>query len=111
MKRLIVVVSLVLACVALLASRSPAQSATADATFTVNDQGDAVDANPGGGSCLTANFKCTLRAAIQEANAQYAANLGSTYTIAVPGGVNFFTGPRVYNLTLSGSGEDNAATG
>src|SRR5437762_2912702 len=41
----------------------------AGATFTVTDSGDAVDANPGGGSCLTANFKCTLRAAIQEANA------------------------------------------
>jgi CSLREA domain-containing protein len=39
------------------------------ATFTVNDNGDQADANPGNGVCATLGDVCTLRAAIQEANA------------------------------------------
>jgi CSLREA domain-containing protein len=39
------------------------------ATFTVNDLGDASDAAPGNGTCATAGAVCTLRAAIEEANA------------------------------------------
>jgi len=39
------------------------------ATFVVNDTGDAPDANPGNGTCATSTGVCTLRAAIQEANA------------------------------------------
>ena len=39
------------------------------AVFTVNSSDDAVDANPGNGVCQTGNGLCTLRAAIQEANA------------------------------------------
>ena len=46
------------------------------ATFTVNNPGDQPDSNPGNGSCFTAAFTCTLRAAIQEANA-----LSGTHTI------------------------------
>jgi CSLREA domain-containing protein len=88
-----------------------AQSASADATFVVNDQSDAVDTNIGDGVCLATNGRCTLRAAIQEANAQYAAHPGTMYTISVPGAVTVFSNPRVYPLTLTGSGEDNAATG
>ena len=38
-------------------------------TFTVNDTGDVGDASPGDGSCATAGAVCTLRAAIEEANA------------------------------------------
>jgi CSLREA domain-containing protein len=54
---------------------SPAHAAT---TFTVNSTGDAGDNNPGDGSCYTGFFipagpffvqECTLRTAIQEANA------------------------------------------
>jgi CSLREA domain-containing protein len=39
--------------------------------FTINDAADAPDANPGDGLCETApgNGQCSLRAAIQEANA------------------------------------------
>jgi CSLREA domain-containing protein len=37
-------------------------------TYTVNSDTDAPDANPGNGICATAGGKCTLRAAIQEAN-------------------------------------------
>lgn len=36
--------------------------------LTVNDSADSTDASPGDGLCLDANGKCTIRAAIQEAN-------------------------------------------
>ena len=39
------------------------------ATYTVDSTGDAADATPGDGLCATAGAVCTLRAAIQEANA------------------------------------------
>ena len=72
---------------------------TAEAkTFVVNSTLDDVDANPGDGICATAGGVCTLRAAIQEANA--------------------FAGPKTivlkakkYYLTIPGAGEDAAATG
>ena len=56
---------------------APAQAAV----FTVNSPADAVDANPGNGVCETAsgNGVCTLRAAIQEANA-----LAGADTITLP---------------------------
>jgi len=38
--------------------------------FTVNSTGDAADSNPGDNICQTSGSVCTLRAAIQEANAQ-----------------------------------------
>lgn len=38
-------------------------------TFSVDSTGDAVDAAPGDGVCLTAAQQCTLRAAVMEANA------------------------------------------
>ena len=56
-------------------------------TFTVNSTVDAVDANPGDGTCETApgNRVCTLRAAIQETNALTGPNEivlpSGTYTI------------------------------
>jgi CSLREA domain-containing protein len=70
----------------------------AAASFVVNANGDAVDANPGDGSCSTAGAVCTLRAAVQEANA-----LGGADTITVPAGT--------YDLTLTGANEDAAVTG
>ena len=46
------------------------ESAGWSATFTVNSTNDAVDNNLGDGICETATLgECTLRAAIQEANA------------------------------------------
>ena len=89
-------------------SRAPA--VPTDATFVVNDQSDAIDSNIGDGVCLATNGKCTLRAAIQEANVQYAGH-GGFYTITVPGALGIGLPLRVYALTLTGSGEDNAATG
>ena len=38
-------------------------------TYTVNDTGNASDQTPGNDACLTAGGVCTLRAAIEEANA------------------------------------------
>ncbi len=104
---------LVLAAVALSSHNSikVMYSAPADTTFAVNDQTDLVDSSIGDGVCLATNGKCTLRAAIQEANAQYAAHPGTTYTITVPAAITFFSPPRLYSLTLTGSGEDNATTG
>lgn len=55
---------------------APAPSALA-ATFTVNSTADDDDASPGNGVCQTAGGACTLRAAIQEANA-----LAGPHTIA-----------------------------
>ena len=51
------------------------------ATFTVNDIGDAPDASAGNGSCATAGGVCTLRAAIEEANALAGADV---ITFAIP---------------------------
>jgi len=40
-----------------------------DGCITVNSSGDEGDTNPGDGRCMTVNCECTLRAAIEEANA------------------------------------------
>src|SRR5437660_4341969 len=54
----------------------------AGTTFTVNVTGDGQDANPGNGICATAAGNCSLRAAIQEANA----NAGiDTINFNIPG--------------------------
>src|SRR5438128_229120 len=74
MKKVLWLVGMAVSFVALCADLSPAQSAPANLTFAVNDQSDAIDNNLGDGVCLAANGKCTLRAAIQEANVQYAAS-------------------------------------
>lgn len=62
-------------------------------TFTVNVNTDEVDANPGDGTCETANTgECTLRAAIEEANANAGAD---TIEFNIPGG-------GVHTITLAG---------
>ena len=68
------------------------------APFVVDSPLDGVDAIPGDGVCETAANACTLRAAIQEANA-----LAGADTIALPA--------DVYTLTLGGAGENASATG
>lgn len=68
------------------------------AAFTVNSTADAVDVAPGNGVCATVTNACTLRAAIQEANA-----LAGDDIISLPAGT--------YTLTLAGAGENAAATG
>ncbi|MBE2201577.1 MAG: CSLREA domain-containing protein [Anaerolinea sp.] len=93
--RRMVWIVILLAAAVLFAPPRPAHAAT----FTVNSTADAVDANPGNGVCATAGGVCTLRAAIQEANALAGAD---TIVFAVDG---------TFTLTLTGSGEDAAATG
>jgi len=50
--------------------------------YVVNDLGDTDDATPGDGICATATGTCTLRAAIDEANADGVANIN----IVIPSG-------------------------
>lgn len=75
-----------------------AHPAAAQTSFTVNVVADAPDANIGDGLCRTAAGKCSLRAAIQEANAN-----PDTTTITLK--------DKTYKITLTGVGEDAAATG
>ncbi len=68
------------------------------ATFTVDSTADIADQTPADALCKTPAGACTLRAAVQQANA-----LADTDTILVPNGH--------YALGLTGAGEDLAATG
>jgi CSLREA domain-containing protein len=68
------------------------------ATFTVNTTDDAVDADLTDGMCDAGGGRCTLRAAIQQANVTVDAD-----TVVLPAGT--------YRLTIRGSGEDASATG
>ena len=77
-----------------LFSTTPARAAV----FTVTTTADDVDAAPGDGACAAVGGGCTLRAAIQEANA-----LAGADSISVPAGT--------YTLTIAGRDEDSAATG
>src|SRR6266700_5285954 len=61
----------------------PLPAAAATLTFQVTSTTDAPDASPGDGICADAAGQCTLRAAVQEADAQPS---GSTITILVPAG-------------------------
>lgn len=64
------------------------------ATFAISSQADVADANPGNGLCATGGGACTLRAAIQEANATTSAD-----TLHLPAGVYAINIPP-------GSGDD-----
>lgn len=68
------------------------------ATFNVDSVLDTVDAVPGDGLCADANGRCTLRAAVQEANAH-------------PGADVILLSAGTYVLTIPGNSEQNAATG
>jgi len=77
---------------------APPQQARA-ATFTVTSTFDMVDSNIGDGVCAAApSGKCTLRAAVMEANA-----LSGSHKIVLQA--------ARYSLTIAGRGEDDAQTG
>lgn len=77
----------------------PTATAVAQATFVVDTTLDTPDAAPGDGVCRDAAGRCSLRAAIQEANAS-----GGTTVIVLE--------PRArYPITIAGAGEDAAASG
>ena len=75
-----------------------ASLAAASSVISVNATHDAVDALPGDAVCADANGACTLRAAVQEANAS-----GGGITVELP--------PGAYVLSIAGAGEDAAASG
>ncbi len=66
--------------------------------YIVNDTADVVDADVSDGVCDTGTGACTLRAAIQQANAW-------------PGNHTIILGAGTYTLGIAGRGNDNAATG
>lgn len=68
------------------------------ATLTVDSTVDAVDASPGDGTCATADGKCTLRAAVQEAN-------------ELAGADEIKLGDGTFTLTIEGQNENGSATG
>jgi CSLREA domain-containing protein len=68
-------------------------------TLVVTSTADAADAHPGDGRCATATDDCTLRAAVQEADARQQA-----VDIDLDDGAT-------YALTIAGAGEDAGATG
>ena len=72
------------------------------ATFVVNDTADAPDAKPGDAYCITAAATCTLRAAIQEADASSGAD-----TVILPAGQFNLTIPPT---TEAGSVADSDAS-
>lgn len=68
------------------------------ATYTVNTSTDTVDANIGDDLCEDAVGKCSLRAAIQEANSDIEED-----TIELP--------ENTFTISIAGTGEDLSATG
>ena len=90
------------AAVAALLALAPAAGWAGGFVFTVNAFEDLPDADAGDGVCdadlAAADLQCTLRAAVQQANASVAPDL-----IELPAGL--------FRLTRRGSGEDAAATG
>ncbi|HEX9001081.1 MAG TPA: putative Ig domain-containing protein, partial [Blastocatellia bacterium] len=75
-------------------------------SLTVNDLGDTADASAGNGVCADSNGNCTLRAAIEEANALTACS-SLTINFSVTGTISLATAlPNLNhpNLTISGPG-------
>jgi CSLREA domain-containing protein len=87
--------------------------------LSVNSAGDAPDSNPGDGLCTTSSGSCSLRAALQEANALPACPPIGINLSAVPGGITLSTAlPDInHNVNLNGPGigqqivQRSAATG
>jgi CSLREA domain-containing protein len=80
------------------------------ATFTVNAATDEDDDNPGDGVCHTAGGQCTLRAAIEEADATVAQDviaIGVTGPIVLLGGLPAITDN---GLVITGSGQQVSLT-
>jgi len=84
----------VAATLAILAIAAPA----AALVLTVDSEDDRADLVPGDGRCAANNGQCTLRAAVQEANAS-------------PGNDRIIVPEGRYGLELAGEAEDAAATG
>jgi CSLREA domain-containing protein len=74
----------------------------AASTFIVNTLSDTPDAAPGNGACADANGLCTLRAAIQEANALAGIE---AISFSITGTINLTSAlPDLSSLTINGPG-------
>ncbi|MBP6440974.1 MAG: hypothetical protein KA259_05145, partial [Caldilineaceae bacterium] len=76
------------------------------ATFVVNDTSDLPDADPNDGFCATSAGTCTLRAAIQQANA----SIGSD-TITLPAGAYAITIAPASTPVIAPATDEDAASG
>src|ERR687895_194363 len=94
--RHLVLAVVALALIAFLVARAVVFASPA--RFTVNSTADARDASAGDGVCRTVAGACTLRAAIQEANARPGAD-----EIQLPGGT--------YTLGIAGQNQNDATSG
>lgn len=90
------------------------------AVFNVNSPGDVHDANPGDGVCETAmnNHACTLRAAVDEANALTGADTinlqsGATYLLNLTDTVDSYHAGLVVtdSVTIAGAGSGSTIDG
>lgn len=81
-----------------LSRRKLSAGTAVDVIFDVNTINDTVDKNPGNGKCLDDAGKCSLRAAIMEAN-------------ALTEFVHIKLAAKTYALTIAGADENLAATG
>jgi CSLREA domain-containing protein len=91
-------ISLALAVVAVLSAPGRALALN----FTVNSSADTHDVSPGDGVCATASTVCTLRAAVEEANA-----LGGADRITIPAMTITLTNgalPVASEVTIAGAG-------
>ena len=101
---------IILLLVALLAVNTQHAKAGGGA-LVVNSTGDGSDANPGDGFCATTNQLCTLRAALEEANA-YAGPVAVHFNLS-GGGIHVISpkaGPLPYitaPITLDATSQPN----
>jgi CSLREA domain-containing protein len=95
------------AVVALAALLPGAAQSAPGITFTVDTTVDAVDANVGDDLCATTLGQCSLRAAIQESNADSATDDTILLGVSPPSP----DVPATYALTIAGVDEDAAAAG
>jgi CSLREA domain-containing protein len=93
-----VVILLVSALFAIVSQWLTTQAAT---TFVVNSLGDTSDATPGNGACADAGGLCTLRAAIQEANALSG---DDTINFSVTGTINLTGALPIINSNVNMNG-------
>ena len=92
-----------IAVVASVAVMVPAVRMAEAATFIVDDTRDRVDSRPGNGVCRTSSGTCSLRAAIQEANARAGADV---ITFRLSG-----SGSRTYTITRAPTNDNDITTG
>jgi CSLREA domain-containing protein len=115
----VTVLAVAAAVIAVFAAVAPSPEPVSAASFIVNDTGDASDDVHGNGACATSGGVCTLRAAIQEANA-----LAGTHSISFAGGGTIelgsglptidkaltITGPGAGSLTVDGNDTETVFT-